>query len=539
MRDLPERHRSIGAVFDHSWKLLTFQEQQVVQRLSVFRGGFTREAAEQVAGASLGALSTLVAKSLVHRTAHGRYDLHELVREYASRHLAEVPSDHDATYHRFSHYYAEWLQQQEGPLFSPAQRATLELVTVELDNARAALSWAASHREWASLDQSLSTLYFFYNMRNWYEEAITTLEQWIATLRQVDVQAAALAAYQVTLGHALAVLGWFCVHFGQPDRARAALEESLSLLRAQNAPNVLANALLYTGVLHIQSGDYAQCEQCVLESLHLYRALGRSNLRVGQCYNLLSYSALAQGRLAEARRHIGEALGLIKDTGESFATIRGQALVTAIVSAQGDLPEAERLARETVALSRTFNDPWPEAQALLELGVLTLRQGQPSEAQSHLRESVVLLRELGDRWSTARALNYLGDASIALGEDTEAQRCFLEALRTAVAAQALPVALEALAGTAAVRVRAGASEAALELLTQILRHPSSSQETKARAEQLRAELERQLSPEQWDAAQARACAKSFETVVQETLSAESLGRTENVLAPPATVVGGS
>lgn len=128
----------------------------------------------------------------------------------------------------------------------------------------------------------------------------------------------------------------------------------------------------------------------------------------------------------------------------------------------------------------------------------------------------------------ARALNHLGDASFALGEDTEAQRCFLEALRTAVAAQALPVALEALAGTAAVRVRAGASEAALELLTQIVGHASSSQETKARAEQLRAELECQLSPEQWEAAQARACAISFETVVQETLSAGSLGLTANV-----------
>jgi predicted ATPase len=518
-RDLPERHRSIRAVFEHSWKLLTLEEQQVLQRLSVFRGGFTREAAEQVAGASLGVLSTLVAKSLSHRTANGRYDLHELVRQYVGRHLAEARSDCDATYAHFSHYYADWLRRQEAPLFSAEQRIVLERVTAELDNVRAALTWAATQQDWASLDQSLDMLYWFYNMRNWYEEAITTIEQWIAALRQVDPQAAVLAPYQVALGHALAVLGWFCVHFGQPGRARAALEESLSLLRAQHAPHVLANALLYTGVLHVQSGDYAQCEQCALESLRLYRAFQGSNMRVGQCYNLLSYSALAQGRLAEARRYIGEALGLIKDTGETFATIRGLALVTAITSAQGDLPEAERLARETLALSRTFNDPWPEAQALLELGVLAIRQGQPREAQSHLRESVELLRELGDRWSTARVLNQLGEATFAQGDDSEAQRCFLEGLRTALAAQALPVALEALVGMAAVQGRAGASESALELVSQVLRHPSSSQETKARAEQLRAEVQRQLSPEQIGAAQARASAKSFEAVVQETLSA--------------------
>src|SRR5262249_20512141 len=153
------------------------------------------------------------------------------------------------------------------------------------------------------------------------------------------------------------------------------------------------------------------------------------------------------------------------------------------------------------------------------LGALALRQGQPTQAQRQLRDGIAVLRELGEWWYVAQALKALGEATYALGDDTEAQRCFLEGFKTAVAAQALPVALEALVGMAAMRLRAGASESALELLTQILGHPSSSQETKARAEQLRAEVERQLSPEQWEAAQARACAKSFEAVVQETLSA--------------------
>src|SRR5262249_10299794 len=102
IRDLPERHRSIRAVFDHSWKLLTLEERQALQRLSVFRGGFTREAAAQVAGASLGGLSALVTKSLLHRTIQGRYDVHELVRQYIGRQLEQLPLDHDATYARFS-----------------------------------------------------------------------------------------------------------------------------------------------------------------------------------------------------------------------------------------------------------------------------------------------------------------------------------------------------------------------------------------------------------------------------------------------------
>jgi predicted ATPase len=77
-RNVPERHRSLRATFDHSWKLLSTTEQRAIRRVSVFRGGFRREAAEQVAGVTLPLLSTLVDKSLLHRTATGRYDLHEL-----------------------------------------------------------------------------------------------------------------------------------------------------------------------------------------------------------------------------------------------------------------------------------------------------------------------------------------------------------------------------------------------------------------------------------------------------------------------------
>ncbi|HET9222612.1 MAG TPA: BTAD domain-containing putative transcriptional regulator, partial [Roseiflexaceae bacterium] len=94
-RDMPERHQSLRAVFQHSWNLLNAAEQRVLQQLSVFRGGFSRAAAEQVAGASLGHLASLADHSLVRPIADpnsgaGRYQLLELVRQYAAEHLAEA-----------------------------------------------------------------------------------------------------------------------------------------------------------------------------------------------------------------------------------------------------------------------------------------------------------------------------------------------------------------------------------------------------------------------------------------------------------------
>ena len=85
MRDVPERHRSIQAIFEQAMQMLVEHEQKVFDRLSVFKGGFTRDAAEKVTGANLLVLSSLVDRSLIRATSDGRYRIHELVRQVRCR----------------------------------------------------------------------------------------------------------------------------------------------------------------------------------------------------------------------------------------------------------------------------------------------------------------------------------------------------------------------------------------------------------------------------------------------------------------------
>ena len=102
-------------MFDHSWRLISSEEQRVLRQLSVFRGGFTREAAEQIAGAELQLLSSLVNKSLVqHNDMHAsRFDLHELIRQYAGMRLEENATEERETRERHSQYYLSLLEKQE------------------------------------------------------------------------------------------------------------------------------------------------------------------------------------------------------------------------------------------------------------------------------------------------------------------------------------------------------------------------------------------------------------------------------------------
>ncbi len=109
LRDVPERHRTMRAVFDHSWKLLSTGERVAFCRLSVFRGQFTREAAETVTGATLPVLSALVGQSLLRVNKNGSYTVHELLRQYAAEKLVHEDGAH--TLERHSVYYMQLLQR--------------------------------------------------------------------------------------------------------------------------------------------------------------------------------------------------------------------------------------------------------------------------------------------------------------------------------------------------------------------------------------------------------------------------------------------
>ena len=140
-RDLPERHHSMRAVLAHSWNLLTEQEAATLQRLSVFRGSFTREAAERIAGTSLILLSALVAKCVLYRAPDGRYDLHELVRQYAAQKLNEAGETQMCQRAHFD-YYLTAAEQNEKKLFSLDGFHAFRWLVAEHSNLQAALEWA-------------------------------------------------------------------------------------------------------------------------------------------------------------------------------------------------------------------------------------------------------------------------------------------------------------------------------------------------------------------------------------------------------------
>ena len=293
MRDLPERHRSMRAVFDQSWQMLSLEEKQVLSRLSVFRGGFSRQAAEQVAGASLLTLSSLVIRSLVRRTANGRYDIHELIRQYAASNLAEDPMERHRIQEKHSLYYLGLLEGKDLLLHSAEQKAVLNELTEEIHNIREAWDWAVNNQTIPSLYRASTALRQLLELRNWFKEGELTFGRTAETI-QADRQFGQEDIDPKTVRVAmLAHCGFFMFRQGKSAAAYATLVPCVEHLRAAALqtgadPLPLIYSLAYMGIVCWELGRFSEAVDSLQEGLRI-----RSRFR----------SALVRGPLKRISRH--------------------------------------------------------------------------------------------------------------------------------------------------------------------------------------------------------------------------------------------
>jgi predicted ATPase/transcriptional regulator with XRE-family HTH domain len=526
-RDIPERQRSISAVFDHSWKLLSAEEQRVLRQLSVFRGGFGREAAEQVVGATLPLLSTLVSKSLLRRTdpRAGRYDLHELVRQYALSHLQENEQEYIQARERHCRYYTALLERRSLGLKGADRPAVVAELVGEIANLRLAWNWAATHQHSALLSQAAETLFWLYESRSNCREGVPLFGQAVQSLQAKEKPAAGVSsgleeAQRLALGQALNYQGFFCFRQGQHPQGRDLLQHSLRLLRpladVPQARLALSEATAFLGTVTSVMGDYFEGRRLLYESLSLKQAL-EDRWGVAFCLRQLGLSAYSLGEYAEAHHLLSESLAISREMNNTWAIAASLNALGTAAYAQGGYQEARQLLQEGLALSQALEDRYNMAVGLNGLGLVSQALGQGDEAQGFFQESITLWREIGDQGSLAQTLNNLGDNLLALGDWSGARRCFMEALAIGRETQVIPVALDALLGLAILRLQEGATEPALELVSQVLQHPASTQEAKNRAEGLAAEIEARLPSSQLATIQARSQIKNFEAVIGELL----------------------
>ena len=391
--DRPPRQRSLRAAFEYSWNLLSAEEQFAFKRLAVFQGGFRREAAEKVAGAPLSLLFTLLDKSLLRRSAAGRFDMHPVLRQYVAEKLAQSTDLIDAsavtaiTRTRLAQYYLNYAQTHQ------SDYAALD---DEWINVRAGMQLAHDQAMWQTvLDYAVSmraaslALGRFTDVRQGCE--------WTLTAAQALADRAALAACRRWWGQA-------CIEQGDYAEATRHLQNSLELYRALGDQRGLADAQFGLARIALEQADYARAEELLADSQSIYEELGDSIGLGGVRYQQANVQFNHQ-HWAEAHELARRALDLQQLAGEPDSVLATLRLLADIaLHGMADTARAEEYCRRTLALCDERRNVGERAAALYTLAEVHRLDGRTDEAGREAEAALQLFKAMGDRQSQARAL---------------------------------------------------------------------------------------------------------------------------------------
>ncbi len=396
-KDMPQRHRSMEAVFDHSWALLSVKEKNALQKLSVFRGGFYRPAALAVSRASVHLLAALVDKSLLQRTPSGRYVMHELLRQYAGKKLL-TSDDMAETKAEHLNYYLELAETAAVQGDGAEQIEWLDRLESENDNLRAALGWALSAGCKEEGLRLAVALYRFWYWRNHYREG----RQWLdAALAGAQALPAALRA------QGLRVAGVLAMELNDDGRADSSLQESLALFRQIGDLRGVAATLNSLGAMAFSQKEYARAVLLLEESLSVRREQG-DTYSLSTPLNNLGLVALAQGDSRRAREYFEEALALDRSSGDAMGVVTSLSNLAAAVLEEGLYQEAEADFRECLLLFQKLGDNEGSAECLEGVAAAMAHRGNV-EAAARL-------------WGAAEALRHRIDAPIHPAEQRRYDR---------------------------------------------------------------------------------------------------------------------
>jgi predicted ATPase/DNA-binding SARP family transcriptional activator len=580
LRDVPARQRSMRAVFDHSWNLLSARQRAMMRVLSVFRGGFTLQAAGQVTGASLRELRALVDRSLLQRDPGGRYTIHELLRQYAAEKLEKLPAEKEAARDRHCAYYARFLQGRGAHLLGRNQITAAAEIEAELENVRSGWRWAVAQAKIDEIDRSLEALAEFYWMRGWYsqgEEAFARATQTLeerqkgglgpirsAALRDADAgdaqEETANRGFRIVLGKALLWQGWFRAMVGSIEKARESLQKSLAIFRELDARREIGWVLRWLGhsaasleeknrrylealaifekigdrrgVLYSiwglgntarDQGEYEAGKQLFQKSLALSRELGNQSDIANSLY-VLGRIAWYLGQYEEAKGLHQESLALFREVSDSWGIAVSLVWLARDFAGFRKFKDAEHLLQESLAICRDTGVLGATVVALSVLGEVANLLGKYAKAVQLGQESLTLSERLNHRHGVAESCRVLGNTTCALRDFQGARGYFQQALEICTADRLIAHGLYTLVGVAALLAGEDDGEGALELLGLILRHPASAQWTKDRAATLLAELENELPPDIVAAALERGRARDLDATLADLLVQLEPGR---------------
>ena len=427
--DLPVRHRSLWAVIDSLWSMLSAREKVVFAGLSIFRDGFDYPAAHAVTDATPGELRRLVAASCLQRAADdegARYSIHALLRQYAWEHLHRNRAAEAEAHERHAGYYIDFLAANEVALDGKDQTAVLQTFSRDGENIRAAWTWAAEHGQVDRMSRGLETLCRAYDWLGYAQEGEAA-----CLLAAAHVTPAAGSAAVRLLARIDAWLGVFCSQLADYDAAHTYREQALALLDQLEAAGhrvdrERAAILLSVGWASLYRDDFATLDVATAMSRDAFRRAGYA-WGEAQALELMGWAAHNRARYVEALNYIRPALAIRRRLDDVHGMGWSLAGLGQVLGRIGHLDEARRALEESLAYLRMCGDRRGMSGILAELACVHTWSGDPERGTVYAAESDALVHEFAmPMWIAVEACSALVDPFVHAGRYGPA-RTMLEA----------------------------------------------------------------------------------------------------------------
>ena len=391
--NIPRRHQSIRAVLDTSWQQMHEKDRQKFAQLSIFQGGFTRQAAANVAEISIKMLSTFVSRSLLQydRTSN-RYTIHPLLQQYAAERLNQNLVLAKQGFAKHSQYYLHFLHLQAEKLKGPGQQLANRKIEIELENIRAAWSWTLKENKNNLTAKVINSLGLFYQWNGRFQEGATIFQEILSSSFIFSPKRVSLYAY---------VLGWSSVfqrvEIG-PKAAVTLVEKAISLLESieeQDLHHLKGFLFLQQGILNIEI-NFKEAQRNLLNSAHHFR-LEKDRWSLARATWYLGDASWLLGQHREAKQYLEKSINIFRELDDWRGLHRASLSLSTAARYGGDHRLSMQLAKECLTVSERVKNNQLLSDAIYNLAFCyAFGAGQYQKAFSLMQQSVSLAEHLGN-----------------------------------------------------------------------------------------------------------------------------------------------
>ena len=493
-RDLPERHHSMRSVFEASWQQLSEEEQTALRKLSVFQGGFTREAALAVAELDLLALLSLVNKSFLWRDSTGRFSQHPLILQYLRHKAKEVPEELKQTEEKHGLYYLELVKEQVPELRTQQARETRKALDNELPNIRTAWEWTLREKRVEEIPRCAQALRDLFRLNR--NEGVEMFKQAVAMLDENNPE------HHAALGYALIHQAMLDGYLGNLDRSSIfkLIEKGLALLLPLDEyPGILWG---YTtlGAIAWNLGDFRKAKEIVMLVLSLARRFGDSS-EIGRNLTSLCDVERNLGNFSEVSVLMHSSLEELREFGDLKNLSVGLTVFGSYLVDNNKLEEGENLLLESLELGQKYHGWTVPTLAGLARHAYKHCDFQRAEAFAH--EAYEAASEHAGQFMKATTIAILGRVKLAQGHLSEAEQLMVGCLRMGWGASRYLAISHSLVFLAELSIVKGQVEQGVTLLSFLSRYQAIEKRDRDEALKLLEAARQQLSPRDFTQAQEK------------------------------------